>query len=599
MSAPRIFVSYRRDDSSANAGRLFDWLARQFGRERIFLDTDKIASGADFPRVLEERLAASDVLLAVIGPQWLTIADAAGRRLDQPDDYVRREIATALAGETRVIPVLVGRARMPPADSLPDALRALATRNAARLEDASFERDFDVLVDDILERPRGFMHRELDRLQRLAYVATRSLFVAPVVVTVVVLAVWMKALDAVGLDTQINSYLLWAANLVSGPAPESPVLLVTIDAASERELGRAYESATLNVWRHDHARLIDRAASAGAAAVVFDLSFESDLPANTELAQAALRASGAARPMRTVFGVRTIENGEPRLASGLRQAGAWGSLCIVRRLGYAFMAPLAVLRWRDPDRRPAIDVVPADTPALALVATQAQLPQSVDVSRRQIGFAGIPLLEPVRYSALERIRWGQGQCGTLAIGDEVAMLVIALARPGYWREPARRVSYAEVLEPGRVPDQRLRDRIVLVGVTQLGREKSNSDVHDVVRGLTHYVVYGVELQADAIANLASGRVIETPTVDFQAFVMVVMAIGGAAASFFTATRARGWRRGVLAVAVAVYVLIAVASAASGLLLNLLYDLAAFFAAYSLLRRLQARALRTPADQAAA
>ncbi|MEJ2132275.1 MAG: toll/interleukin-1 receptor domain-containing protein, partial [Gammaproteobacteria bacterium] len=290
MGPPRIFVSYRRDDASANAGRLFDWLARQFGRERIFLDTDKIASGADFPRVLEERLAASDVLLAVIGPQWLAIADANGRRLDQPDDYVRREIAAALAGTTRVIPVLVGGARMPSAEALPEVLRPLATRNAARLDDASFERDFDVLVDDILERPRGFVRRELDRLQRLAFVATRSLFVAPAVVAVVALAVWMKALDAFALDTQIASYLLWAADFASGAAKESPVLLVTIDAASEERLGRAYQSTTFNAWRGDHARLIDRAAAAGAAAVVFDLFFESDLPANGEIARAVSRA---------------------------------------------------------------------------------------------------------------------------------------------------------------------------------------------------------------------------------------------------------------------------------------------------------------------
>src|SRR5438128_10555630 len=80
-----VFISYRRDDASANAGRLCDWLKRQFGADKVFLDTDKIAPGDNFPLVLEQRLAASDVLLAVIGPRWASITDAAGnRRLANP-----------------------------------------------------------------------------------------------------------------------------------------------------------------------------------------------------------------------------------------------------------------------------------------------------------------------------------------------------------------------------------------------------------------------------------------------------------------------------------------------------------------------------------
>src|SRR4029453_2629620 len=106
LRGPTVFISYRRDDASANAGRLFDGLRRQFGNERVFLDTDKIAPGDDFTRVLDERLAASDVLLAVIGPRWLTIANERGRRLDQPEDYVRREVLAALERGTRLIPVL-------------------------------------------------------------------------------------------------------------------------------------------------------------------------------------------------------------------------------------------------------------------------------------------------------------------------------------------------------------------------------------------------------------------------------------------------------------------------------------------------------------
>jgi CHASE2 domain-containing sensor protein len=594
MERPVIFLSYRRDDSAANAGRLFDWLARQFGRDRIFLDTDKIAFGAEFPRVLEERLAASDVLLAVIGPQWLTIADAAGPRLNQPDDYVRREISTALAGKIRVIPVLVQGTRMPAAQDLPHVLRPLAERHAARLDDASFERDFDVLVDDILGRRRGFLRRELDRLQRLMFVATRSAFVTPLLVAVLALAVWMKALDAFTLDTQAASYLMWAAGLLHTSGAEPAILLARIDAASEQSLRREFGSATAAEWRRDHARLIDRAAAAGAVAVVFDLFFEADSAADAELAQAARRAAAAPFRTRTVFGVRMVESGEPRLAPGLREAGAWGSLCIVRRLGYAFMAPLAVLKVRDegvPDHRIKSDVVPAAVPSLSLSAMRPERLQSVDLSRRQIGLAGPPPAEPLRYTAVERIRWSQGGCRTLSADDEVAMLMIRLDDPGYWRQPMRSVSYADLLNPERVPDDRLRGRILLVGVTDAGNRNINPDLHDVMRGFSRTQLYGVELQASAIANLASGRVIETPTADLQVLISAAMAFGGAAASFFTATLSRGRRRAILALSVIVYLLIAVALAAGGWLLNVLYDLAAFFFAHGLLRWLQAHALR--------
>ena len=599
MARPKIFISYRRDDAAATAGRVFDWLARQFGRDRIFLDTDKIAAGDDFPRALEERLAASDALLAVIGPQWLTIADARGPRLNQPEDYVRREIATALARGTRVIPVLVGGARMPAADELPEPLRPLAHRNAATLHDATFERDFEVLVDDILGRPRGFVRRELDRFQRLARVATWSAFAAPAIAIILALAVWMKALDAFGLDTRAASYLLWAADLFSGPAPEPPVLIAAIDAASEKRLGRAFGPKTAAEWRQDHARLIDRAASAGAAGVAFDLFLEGESPADAALAAAARRAQGESNPIRVVFGVRTIENGQPRLSPPLRSAAAWGSLCLTRRLGYTYSAPLAVLRANDasaPGGRREGDVVPADTPALALAATRTGQLQSVDVSRRQIGLAGLPPSDPPKFSAVERIHAIDGDCRTFAPGDDAAMLLIRISKPGFWREGGRQMSYADVLDRAAVPDERLQGRIVLVGVTELQDRNANRDVHDMVRGLSRTQVFGVELQADAIAELATRREITTPTAGAQALILLLLGLAGAAASFLTATLAPGARRSILGLVVASYAVVAVAAAVGGLLLNPLYDLAAFLAAYALLRRVQRRWVRRPTPE---
>ena len=148
--AGKIFINYRRGDDPGHTGRLFDRLQDVFERERLFLDIDDIAPGVDFIRVLDERLAECDVVLAVIGKGWIDARDATGaRRLDDPHDFVRIEIAAALSRGKRVIPVLVGEAQMPRRDELPELLRPLARRNAVRLTHEQFHADMQGLVKAI------------------------------------------------------------------------------------------------------------------------------------------------------------------------------------------------------------------------------------------------------------------------------------------------------------------------------------------------------------------------------------------------------------------------------------------------------------------
>src|SRR5258705_4256034 len=110
----RLFINYRRQDSEGHVGRLYDHLVQHFDPAGVFMDVDSIEPGADFIKTLQDAIAAADVLLAVIGPHWLTIADEKGeRRLDQWDDFVRIEIAAAIQRGKLVIPVLVGGATMP------------------------------------------------------------------------------------------------------------------------------------------------------------------------------------------------------------------------------------------------------------------------------------------------------------------------------------------------------------------------------------------------------------------------------------------------------------------------------------------------------
>ena len=138
----QIFISYRREESGGWSGRLYDRLRRDFNRKRIFMDIDSIAYGEDFVKAIETRVAKSEVLIAVIGKNWLTSKDERGnRRLDNPGDFVRMEVGAALKRGIRVIPVLVDGASIPKPTDLPEDLKLLVRKNALRVNDISFDGD--------------------------------------------------------------------------------------------------------------------------------------------------------------------------------------------------------------------------------------------------------------------------------------------------------------------------------------------------------------------------------------------------------------------------------------------------------------------------
>jgi hypothetical protein len=170
--AGNIFINYRRGDDPGFTQALYSRLEQAFPAERLFMDVDNIAPGLDFVQVLNDQVARCDVLIAVIGKTWLNATDEAGaRRLDNPEDFVRIEIESALAQKKRVIPVLVNDAKMPRSVELPDVLRPFARCNAVRLSHERFRADTQGLIkalEDVLAESEAKRNAESEEARRKA-----------------------------------------------------------------------------------------------------------------------------------------------------------------------------------------------------------------------------------------------------------------------------------------------------------------------------------------------------------------------------------------------------------------------------------------------
>jgi TIR domain len=162
ISAPlRIFISYRREDTLGHAGRLYDRLASRFGTENVFIDVDTIEPGLDFREIINEAVGSCDVLIAVIGKEWLTVGQARGwEQQGSQNDFVGLEIRAALQRDVRVIPALFDDAEMPSAAELPTALAALSFRNALAIRGTSFHADVSKLVSALEKIERKAEHAD-------------------------------------------------------------------------------------------------------------------------------------------------------------------------------------------------------------------------------------------------------------------------------------------------------------------------------------------------------------------------------------------------------------------------------------------------------
>lgn len=231
---PRIFLSYRREDAAGDAGRLADHLHRRFGSARVFLDIDTIDPGTDFERVLTSSLEETAAMLVVIGPRWTALAKADGsRRLDDPNDYVRREVEAALGRDIPVVPVLVQGAHLPRKEDLPESLAALVKRQAAPIDHAEFHDDAERLCD----RLARMIVVEDSRGRRAA---TRWWPVAAVVAAVALGWVVYQATGGPGVTTGSN------VNTATIAATSPAVQALLSEASEQRRRGQLVDAlATL------------------------------------------------------------------------------------------------------------------------------------------------------------------------------------------------------------------------------------------------------------------------------------------------------------------------------------------------------------------
>jgi hypothetical protein len=147
-----VFISYRREETASYAGRLYDRLGDRFGEDNIFMDVNSMAVGVDFTMAIAGAVSRCNIMFVLIGQRWIAITDSRGkRRIDNPGDFVRIEIETALQRDVWVVPVLVDGAVLPRADDLPQSLGPLVRHQALELSHAGFRSEVAPLIAAVAE----------------------------------------------------------------------------------------------------------------------------------------------------------------------------------------------------------------------------------------------------------------------------------------------------------------------------------------------------------------------------------------------------------------------------------------------------------------
>ncbi len=150
MSNPTIFISYRRSDSASEAGRLYLSISKSYSKDSVFMDTSSIEPGTEWPQKITNSLESATVIILIIGPEWIRAADEFGcRKIDNEDDWIRREIEYGIANNKKILPVLVNQAKMPPPDKLPSAVASITNRQAIEIRTDYWDHDIKSVLEQL------------------------------------------------------------------------------------------------------------------------------------------------------------------------------------------------------------------------------------------------------------------------------------------------------------------------------------------------------------------------------------------------------------------------------------------------------------------
>lgn len=349
-----VFVSYRRTDSKHQTARLADRLVPAFGASRVFFDRDEasLPVAVDFAREIDRRVAAAEVVLAIIGEGWLAHNVTTGRsRLSDPDDFVRRELANALAADKTVIPVLLDRASMPKAHDVPDDIARLLDFEAAVLREEAFGRDSDHLIEvlrPLVTDDRSTVRRTFDRYRRVLLPALAVLALA-VGVSAALLALHLRVRTRQArMDGSFNIAVAEFATERLDPTSARDRVGIRVAAAVADAVRSTPGVVAPLVWGPDQVggiadangverrlRALDRAAAINADVLVFGSVRDGD--------------AGRARVELTLV-IRGANERRPFDPLALEKAFVLGGAIDVRRFSTAQDAQraLPVLRWFGP-----------------------------------------------------------------------------------------------------------------------------------------------------------------------------------------------------------------------------------------------------------
>jgi CHASE2 domain-containing sensor protein len=557
---PNIFITYRRDDSSATSELLHDRLAALFPRNRVFIDILDIPAGTNWQKLLSERLRKYDVVLAVVGTAWLSMLNE--RAANGATDFVRWEVAEALRQKKRIIPVLVDGAQLPDAHELPADVAELANLQSMPLKRDTRDRDIAAIAAQL--EGTGLIESIRLSMQKL------RIFRASAAVSVLVGAtafsfVWVNVFDLLGLDTRTSSFTMLIGDVLFEPALSKDLVLVGIvpNASETRSLARTR--------RADYARLIALAAQQKAKAIAFDITTEEHGPADATLIDAirAARQSGT----RVVFGFKALTPyGHAVALPGLGESGAFlGLTCIGQKLDNAVFGTVAMQAGKNVYGSFALYAVTGATNIERIPSSETILHASAGAEEQNI-----------RFSLREVAEWPDKDCPARPAGAVLARIIFPLSHRERLRDPARRLN-TDTLLAAASPAPAWQGKVIVVGAEHpLDLLQTRLDVAGPER-------YGFEFQAGAVNALMTGAIV-TPLGFVQQWLLVLVMVAAAIAY-------RIWRVGksrwldVIVLPAACFAFLAITVllyARLGLLVDSLYHLVAFGVTWWMLLALEKR-----------